>query len=122
MSQLIPANLGFLATTPPPGFSVPVIGISVLFLALCLSSLWCVHRLTKSCWKRKRHYSPDTSPEDKQSGLGERVEVQPSPFLFRLGSLLRSMGGPTDIELGTFIAAPRVADWAQLAGTTVAPG
>jgi len=27
------------------------------------------------------------------------------------------MGDPTDIELGTFVAVPRVADWAQLAGT-----
>jgi hypothetical protein len=31
------------------------------------------------------------------------------------------MGDPTDIELGTFIAVPRVADWAQLAGTVADP-
>ena len=88
MSQLIPANPGFLATTPPPGFSDPVIGVSVLFLALCLSSLWCVHRVTKSCRKRKRHSSPATSPEEKQSGIGERVEVQPIPFLLPSGASL----------------------------------
>ena len=94
MSQLIPANPGFLATTPPPGFSDPVIGVSVLFLALCLSSLWRVHRVTKSCRKRKRHFSPATSPEGKQSGNGERVEVQPIPFLLPSGITVFIYGRP----------------------------